>query len=425
MELPTRRQEAKQAFLDLFAGMTGLNIGLYEMNDGSIESLHADPTFMPGAPYCQMIHALPGGEDLCSQDQCARAREAFGASTAFDALRICHAGLWNQTVPVRVNNAVRAVLSYGEMQIEGPTFRERTLQGHEEVIRRLGLNPEQAAALRETLLATRTFTPEQLEGLANSLPKIKQWFYTLIDEEDYLRRNVENVSHEIQTRLQAVLADADNLCNEFDSLSQEEMRERIDELLYAAQALDTVVQNLESEYLEEYQFIRQPLLGMLMKARNLYFAEARRRGIEIHIHLHPDVSISLSEHHIQLALNNLMHNAIKYSFRSAPGRTRYVRVTGRADHRYYRLIFENYGVGILPEEIAGGLLFQDSYQGKLTQGEYRTGSGKGLYFVKRIIDRHHGQILVESELMANQNDPEGQPHLNRFTLLLPYEQPRG
>ncbi len=428
MELPIRRQEAKLAFLNLFAGLTGFHIGLYEMHNGQVEALHVEPEQSQAASYCQMIHALEGGKDLCNQDQCARAREAFQAEatgTRYDELRACHAGLWNQTVQVRVNDVVRAVLSYGEMQIAGAQYYAQTLARHEEVVRRLGLEGEPAFALRQKLLSARTVTLQELEGYAQNLPKVKQWFYTLIDEEDRLRRNVETVSHEIQTRLQAVLAEADNLNEEADALNHDELHERINELLYAALALDTVVQNLESEYLEDYQFFRQPLSPLLVKARNLYLAEARRRGIEVHINLHPDARISLSEHHIQLALNNLMHNAIKYSFRSAPGRARYVRVAGRADHHYYRLSFENYGVGILPEELAGDLIFRDGYQGKLTQGEYRTGSGKGLYFVKRVIDRHQGRILVESELMADQQDPEGQPHLNRFTLYLPYDQAKG
>jgi len=428
MEILTRRQEAKKAFLDLYAGITGFPIGLYELHEGRVQMLHADSRQADVEPHCQMIRSLPGGQALCDQDECERAQEAFDADAGgagYEELRLCHAGLYNQTLQVKVNNVVRAVLSYGEMQIEGDEYRHNSLQRHAEVVRRLGLSDEQAERLRGLLLSAKTFSLEHLASLGTSLPKVKQWFYTLIDEEDRVQRSVEKVSHEIQTRLQAVIANAENLSVEMDTLPRDEACRRTDQLLYAALALDTVVQNL-GEYLEDYRFRRQPLIPLLLEARNLYEAEARRRGIEIHITLHSDAPVlELSSHHLQLALNNLMHNAVKYSFRSGASRSRYIRISGRSDGRDYRLCFENYGVGILPEELSAGMIFEDGYQGKLTQGEYRTGSGKGLYFVKRVIERHHGRVQVESELMADQRDPEGQPHLNRFTLFLPYEQPKG
>ena len=99
-------------------------------------------------------------------------------------------------------------------------------------------------------------------------------------------------------------------------------------------------------------------------------------------------------------------------------------ITGAPEQDYYVLTFENYGVGILQDEIDSDAIFEDGYQGKLTQGEYRTGSGLGLSFVKRIVDRHKGLIRVTSELMADHETPEGQPHHNKFYLHLPYNQPK-
>ena len=48
------------------------------------------------------------------------------------------------------------------------------------------------------------------------------------------------------------------------------------------------------------------------------------------------------------------------------------------------------GIGIKNDELEKGLIFKDGYQGELTHGENRTGPGKGLTFVKRVIDRHKG-----------------------------------
>ena len=80
-------------------------------------------------------------------------------------------------------------------------------------------------------------------------------------------------------------------------------------------------------------------------------------------------------------------------------------------------------MGILPNEINDALIFDENYQGKLTDGEYRTGSGKGLYFVRQVLAEHHGTIEVFCEQMSLGRSPEGQPHLVRFTVKLPFEQP--
>jgi signal transduction histidine kinase len=166
---------------------------------------------------------------------------------------------------------------------------------------------------------------------------------------------------------------------------------------------------------------------LIQEARDLYEGEATRRGIEIRLELQRahdrNASIYISRRHLQFAINNLLHNSIKYSFRGNSNRRRHVTISGQPDGNYYRLSFTNFGVGILPEEISCNSIFKDGYQGKLTKDEYRSGSGKGLYFVKRIIDRHKGRIEVDSRLRADEETPEGKPHLNRFTIYLPFEAP--
>ena len=89
----------------------------------------------------------------------------------------------------------------------------------------------------------------------------------------------------------------------------------------------------------------------------------------------------------------------------------------------YAISIENYGVGILQNEIMNGLIFNENYQGKLTDGEYRTGSGKGLFFVMQVVEEHHGTIEAFCEQMSKGSSPEGQPHLVRFVIKLPFQQP--
>jgi two-component system heavy metal sensor histidine kinase CusS len=125
---------------------------------------------------------------------------------------------------------------------------------------------------------------------------------------------------------------------------------------------------------------------------------------------------------MELALNNLVHNAVKYSFHTIPGSPRVVRIRGMSAGLSYRLMFENYGVGILPVEIAEGRLYEDGYRGELTQSEYRTGAGRGMGFVKRVVDTHHGRIRITSRPVAGEPVLPGTPHLNQIFVYVPYRQ---
>jgi two-component system sensor histidine kinase VicK len=122
----------------------------------------------------------------------------------------------------------------------------------------------------------------------------------------------------------------------------------------------------------------------------------------------------MSRLHLQHAINNLLHNAIKYSFHGRYDLARYVEVRGESDVFDYVLTFSNYGVGIFPREF--DLIFESGYQGDLTLDEHRTGAGMGLTIAKEVIEKHHGTIEVGS-VKTN-----GSAYVNDFIVRLPRTQ---
>jgi signal transduction histidine kinase len=423
-DLLIRRRELQKSLLDLFTTTTNIPISLYEITGNDIsEMIITETSLSKFEPHCQLLQSFPGGKTLCEQDQCNRAKLALLPEG--EHFTMCHAGLNNQVIQIKVRGEVRGSLLFGEMQVEGAENQEAALEKHQLLVEKLNLNDEQAAHLRKSLLEVKKYTPHQLSEWRKILKQVEQWFFTLIDEEERVIRNTEKITHETQTRLQAVIANAENLALECSSLSPKVIAQMATEVLNSAEAVDEVVQNL-GDYLGEYRFAKQPIEQIITAAKQLHEAEAARREVEIQFHFQAtedsQSKIEVSRGHLQYALSNLIHNAVKYSFRGGPNRNRYVKIATRADADGYRISITNYGIGILPEEIAK--IFDDGYQGKLTKAEYRTGCGKGLFFVKRIIDRHHGRIAVESNLVRGVEDPEGNPHSNRFTIILPYKQPK-
>ena len=416
-------EERIGTFLDIFAETSGLPIGIYEKQDGEYIGIFSSHN--PGLyeEHCRFIQSLPGGKAMCLADEKRRARMA--SETRQAGLTMCHAGIYNYAIPVALDDEVKAVILYGELRLAEATHEAQSEQRHEEAVVNLGLAADQAAKLEKLRARTKLYSEGEFAHLQTTLPRVAEWLYQLFRNEEKARYNIEKITHEIQTRIQGIL-NAENLLLEFDDLNKHDLKRGIHEIINSAEALATVVNNL-GKFQREYRFRRQRLETLLVEAKRIYSAEAKRKNVEVKIDFNPvngrDAHLEVSREHLQLAFNNLMHNAVKYSFRGAPGRERFVQVSGRQEGEMYAVSIENYGVGMLPNEIMDGLIYEENYQGKLTDGEYRTGSGKGLFFVRQVLAEHHGKIEAFCEQMSKGSSPEGQPHLVRFVVKLPFQQP--
>ena len=94
---------------------------------------------------------------------------------------------------------------------------------------------------------------------------------------------------------------------------------------------------------------------------------------------------------LQLAINNLLDNAIKYS-----DKDEIVSLKAYRDNKYIRLQVIDEGKGIAKEEQTK--IFEKYYRGRQRQTK---GTGLGLYLSKKIVRQHHGEIDVAA------NEPRG------------------
>ncbi len=400
--------------LDMISFSTSLPIGLAERGNGGDEVYISTIAGEHFEPYCNMIREFERGYQLCEADHRRRA-----SATQTHDLTLCHAGLYNCAVPIVVEGQVVASLLFGQMRIKGDEQRKRrSWQKVREVARDLGLDAEQKRRLEKLFHRTKVLSVAEVERIRDDIRTLVEWYYELVREKQLLAENIEKVTHELQIRLQAVFAYTENLYTDLCAAPnmRRDLKDTARDLLHTLEGLDVVVQNL-GEFLETYRFTPKPIGPIVHNSANLYEAEARRKGVTISVDLElvdgRSPTLEISEPHLQHAMHNLVQNAVKYSFRGAYDRRRTVDIRGRCAGRYYSIAIENYGVGIDPDEYES--IFQDGYQGRHTEGEYRTGSGKGLYFVRKVIEQHQGRIEVSST-------DKKSGHLNRFTIYLPYTQ---
>jgi signal transduction histidine kinase len=117
---------------------------------------------------------------------------------------------------------------------------------------------------------------------------------------------------------------------------------------------------------------------------------ARHSRVEITLDLPPEgCTVEGDERRLASAIGNLVGNAIKYSPNGGP-----VRVSIETNNATATFRVEDHGIGIPAEHLPR--LFQRFYRVRTPETRRIEGSGLGLAIVKEIIEKHGGQVLVES-----------------------------
>ncbi|MDP3012943.1 MAG: ATP-binding protein, partial [Candidatus Subteraquimicrobiales bacterium] len=122
------------------------------------------------------------------------------------------------------------------------------------------------------------------------------------------------------------------------------------------------------------------------------FAElAERKQIQVKLNIPSDLPPVVIDHdRVTQVLNNLVSNAIKYSFKGGK-----IDISVGADKNFETVNVTDTGMGISSEDCAN--LFKKFYRVDSSLTQEIGGSGLGLSICKTIVEMHGGKIWVESE----------------------------
>jgi two-component system phosphate regulon sensor histidine kinase PhoR len=210
---------------------------------------------------------------------------------------------------------------------------------------------------------------------------------------------VANVSHELKTPL-ALVRMFGEMLQSGRVASEAKRQEYLDIIVSESERLSALIENvLDFARVERgrqpYDFAEGDVGEAVSKAANVYRHRAEREGVELTVDIAPNLPrASIDERAIQLAVINLIDNALKY----APGSA--ISVTARAsgDGRGVVVRVSDHGPGVPPEDQAR--IFERFVRGASARdpgtGRPVRGSGIGLALVKHIAESHGGRAWVES-----------------------------
>jgi signal transduction histidine kinase len=411
----TGLHQAQESMLELVAQCTQCAIGLYEPTDnGEIIATH---TFGNYEPYCAKLQSFPKGAERCRRHHEERALEVI--ECGYGALTLCPAGVFNQTLPVLVDKKIKAVLAYGQMWILTDDRCDEARRRHEETLAAIRpLSQQDRLELQTNYSQVKQLSPEELQTLNQKLAFLHKWLYCTLTEEVKLDRYTNNLLHDLDIWLQAVLSYSEDLLDhckdsKFLLLSRATLLTTAEALLGSELGMRTVIWNAYGHTPIAYDFRLCDLKEIAEEAILVYKIQAERKGVKIQSNIKPPSKIRASRSHLQHAVNNLVHNAVKYSYHGRPERERYVDIIGEACASYYELTISNYGVGVATDELSH--IFKAGYRGRLAQVEHRSGSGMGLTIAKEIIKQHQGFVTLDSQPLG------GEAYLTTVTVRLPRE----
>ena len=214
---------------------------------------------------------------------------------------------------------------------------------------------------------------------------------------------IADVSHEIKTPL-AIIQNYITALQQ-DNLSEEKKEEYIQVIFNSSQKLTLLVSNilklnkLENQQIlanmEEYNLSRQ-LSDCILK----FEAFLEEKNIEIDVDMEEKVLLNADETMVELIWNNLLSNALKFSFQGGK-----ISITLSTRKEDIIVTIQDNGIGM--NEETQKHIFDKFYQGDSSRS--KDGNGLGMALVKKVVELLNGEIYVESEIGKG----------TKFTVILP------
>jgi len=204
------------------------------------------------------------------------------------------------------------------------------------------------------------------------------------------------ISHDLKNPFQGLLSYIDLLYEEFDSLPDDTKKEIVKGIRNQSKKIyELLINLLEWTKLQSDKIKIEPtkinLRNKVDEILNLHVASATIKNITLKNEIDSNAIIFVDEYILSTILNNLISNAIKFT---EEGGT--VTINSIFSSDGVEITVKDTGIGISSDDIQK-LFKPDTHFS--TKGTYsESGTGLGLLLCKEMIEKHGGNISVESKL---------------------------
>ena len=215
----------------------------------------------------------------------------------------------------------------------------------------------------------------------NELNKSKDKFFSIL-------------AHDLRSPLSPLLGLSQMLAKDFDTLSYEEIKEFSKDIYDAISSQFNLLENLLSWSRMEtgkikYNPVQLNIYEKVEEVIALLKGNARDKNILVKNSTLPDLKIFADKDMIHSILQNLISNAIKFTYPEGK-----INICSAIREEYTEITVEDNGVGIKTDDL-GSIFGLNCFTTYGTNKE--KGTGLGLAICKEMAERNDGTINVESE----------------------------
>ncbi|MFO8140709.1 MAG: CHASE2 domain-containing protein, partial [Marinobacter sp.] len=235
-------------------------------------------------------------------------------------------------------------------------------------------------------LAPFTLPDSDQSGIIANISDISE----LREQQRQHREAIDFISHDVRSPLVSQLALIEQLKRDPSHIDASQL-EQLGRLARRSYHLaEEFVQLARAEQLTETRFYECELLAIVENARDSVCEQAQEKQISLLVAGTEDLWLKGNAELLERAVINLMTNAVQYS---PDGSAINVQVY-RAGHLACLAITDE-GSGIDADELP--YLFDRYHRQKRSELAGNRGTGLGLSFVKTVVEKHRGEITVDSE----------------------------
>lgn len=229
----------------------------------------------------------------------------------------------------------------------------------------------------------------QEDGLTKALDKLNI-------QDEIKNEYVLRVTHDIKGNLAAIQTNLAVLTQKIMGPIDPKQEEFLNRAYIRTIKLTKFVKNLlrltKLRLDEEFDMELFSVSVVIQSAINSVQSNADEKSINLIYKLDDKIgSITGNKLSIEEIITNILLNAVKYTNKNG-----FIKVNAEDNVDHILIEVEDNGLGIPGDELSE--VFEEFYRGSNVKNIEEDSTGIGLSLVKKIVDRHHGEIWVESEL---------------------------